>query len=138
LLLATDTTSPYSTTWPAILGVFSVSAVATDNQGARTGSAWRDFVVTASQLVSTAVFKPASPADQVDYYRFEVFREGDNPDTAAPIAVQNLGKPSVVNGECSADVRTTITGLSSGNYIATVVAIGSGVELRSNTFSFTR
>ena len=48
-------------------------AVATDNQGAVTVSAWRDFIVTATALPATAKFVPASPADAVDYYVFEVF-----------------------------------------------------------------
>ncbi len=105
LLLATDTTSPYSTTWPAVLGSFSVSAVATDDKGARTVSAWRDFVVTASAILGTAVFKPVTPVGAADYYVLEVFQAGANPNTAAPIATQNLGLPAVVAGECSADVR---------------------------------
>jgi hypothetical protein len=138
LLLATDTTSPYSTTWPAVLGSFSVSAVATDDKGARTVSAWRDFTVTASAILGTAVFKPVSPAGAADYYLLEVFPAGANPNSAAPIATQNLGLPAVVSGECSADVRSTIVGLGPGDYIATVASMGSGGKLRSNSFSFTR
>ena len=138
LLLATDTTSPYSTTWPAVLGSFSVSAVATDDKGARTVSAWRDFVVTASTILGKAVFEPVTPLGAADYYVLEIFPAGANPNTAAPVATQNLGLPAVVAGECSADVRTTIVGLAPGSYIATVVSMGPGGKLRSNTFSFTR
>lgn len=137
-LIATDTTSPYSTIWTALLGTHSVSAVATDDKGARTVSAWRDFVVTASAILGTAVFKPASPADEVDYYLFEVFAAGSNPDTTAPLATRNIGLPPVVGGECSADVRTTIAALAAGNYIATVSAMSPEGRLRSNTFAFTR
>jgi hypothetical protein len=138
LLIGTDTTSPYSVIWPAILGSHSVSAVATDNLGSRTVSAWRDFVVTATPVLSKAVFKPASPADTVDYYKFEVFAAGANPNTAAPIATQNIGLPAVVSGECTASVQATILGLPAGKYIATVAGIGSGGTLRSNSFSFSR
>ena len=95
-LIATDTTSPYSTTWPAVVGSHSVNAVATDNQGAVTSSAWRDFTVTATALPARAIFKPASPADAVDYYVFEVFAAGANPNVAAPIATQIIGLPPVV------------------------------------------
>ena len=137
-LIATDTTSPYSATWPAVVGSHSVNAVATDNQGAVTSSAWRDFTVTATALPATAKFVPASPADAVDYYVFEVFASGANPSVAAPIATQIIGLPPVVAGECSADVRATIVALAPGNYIATVAAMSSGVKLRSNTFAFTR
>jgi len=57
---------------------------------------------------------------------------------AAPIATQNIGLPTVVNGECSADVRATILGLAPGNYIATVASMGSNGKLLSNAFTFTR
>ena len=137
-LIATDTTSPYSAPWVAVVGSHSVNAVATDNQGAVTSSAWRDFTVTATALPATAKFVPASPADAVDYYVFEVFASGANPSVAAPIATQIIGLPPVVAGECSADVQTTIAALASGNYIATVASMGSDGKLRSNTFAFTR
>jgi hypothetical protein len=138
LLVGTDTTSPYSVVWPAVAGSQSASAVATDNQGARSVSAWRDFVVSATPLLSKAIFTPASPADAVDYYEFEVFPAGADPDTAAPVATQNIGLPAVVSGECTADVQTTILGLTTGSYVATVSGVGSGGTLRSNPFSFTK
>lgn len=137
-LVATDTTRPYSTTWPAVVGSHSVSAVATDDKGGRTVSAWRDFIVTAAGVLGTAIFKPASPGDDVDYYVFEVFAPGANPDTAAPLAIQNLGLPPVVAGECFASVRDTIVRLAAGNYIAIVASVGSAGKLRSNVFAFTR
>jgi chitinase len=136
-LLATDTSKPYSIVWPAVVGTHSLSAVATDDQGLRTVSAWHDFIVTTA-LLSTAIFRPASPADDVDYYMFEVFAAGSNPDTAAPVATQNIGRPAVIGGECAADVRDTIARLAAGNYIATVAAMGSGGRQRSNAFAFTR
>jgi regulation of enolase protein 1 (concanavalin A-like superfamily) len=137
-LVGTDTTSPYSTTWPAVIGSHSVTAVATDNQGAVTVAAWRDFTVTATALPAKAIFKAASPADAVFYYLFEIFAAGANPSVAAPIATQNIGVPPVVAGESSADVRATIVALAPGNYVATVAAMTSEGKLRSNTFAFTR
>ncbi len=136
--VATDTSSPFSATWSAPLGSHSVSAVATDNLGAVTVSAWRDFTVTSTAVPGTAKFVPASPADEVDYYVFEVFAAGADPETDAPIATQNIGKPPVVNGECTADVRFAILALPAGNYVATVSAFGDGGPYRSNSFSFTR
>jgi len=138
LLVGIDTTAPYSVVWPALLGTHSVNAVATDNAGAVTSSGWRDFVVTASTVLGTAVFTPASPADSVDYYVFEIFVAGANPDVAIPVATQNLGLPAVVSGECSVDVRATILSLAAGNYVATVAAVTSEGTLRSNTFGFVR
>jgi hypothetical protein len=137
-LVGTDTSSPYSMTWAAPIGVHSVSAVATDNLGAVTVSSWRTFTVTAVALPSTAVFKPASPANEVDYYVMEVFAAGADPNTAAPVATQNLGLPALVSGECVANVASTILGLAPGNYIATVSAIMGSDKLRSNSYAFTR
>jgi hypothetical protein len=138
LLVGTDTTSPYSVIWPAILGTHSVNAVATDNRGAITSSAWRDFSVTATTVLSRAIFRPAVPADAADYYLFEIFTAGANPATAVPVATQNLGLPAVVGGEITADVRATIQSLAVGNYIATVAAMSPEGKLRSNTFAFAR
>ncbi len=121
-----------------VVGSHSVNAVATDNQGAVTSSAWRDFTVTATALPGTAIFKRASPADAVDYYVFEIFAAGADPNAAAPIATQIIGLPPVVAGECSADVRATIVALTPGSYIATVAAMTSDGKLRSNTFAFSR
>jgi hypothetical protein len=137
-LVGTDTSSPFSATWSAPLGSHSVSAVATDNLGAVTVSTWRDFTVTSTAVPGTAKFVPASPADEVDYYVLEVFAAGADPETDAPIATQNIGKPPVVNGECTADVRTTILALPAGSYVATVSAIKGGDKLRSPSFNFTR
>ena len=122
----------------APIGSHSVSAVATDNLGSATVSAWRDFTVTSTAILSKAVFAPASVPDGVDYYVLEIFTPGADPNVAAPIAVQNLGLPAVVSGECSADVKSTILGLASGNYIATVSAASGAEKLRSPSFAFAR
>src|SRR6185295_14785167 len=138
-LLGSDTTSPYSFTWLSVgLGNYSLSAVARDNLGASTVSSWVDIGVGSTTTLSKAVFKPAVVPEGVQYYVFEVFAAGANPNTAAPIATQNLGKPAVVSGECTADVRSTIMGLSAGSYIATVSSVSSDGKLRSNSHSFTR
>jgi len=138
-LLGSDTTSPYSFTWLSVgLGTYSLSAVARDNLGASTVSSWVDIGVGSTTTLSKAVFKPAVVPEGVQYYVFEVFAAGANPNTAAPIATQNLGVPAVVSGECSADVKSTILGLSAGNYIATVSSVSTDGKLRSNSYSFTR
>jgi hypothetical protein len=139
-LIGSDTTSPYSFTWLNVaLGSYSVSAVARDNRGATTVSAWRDFTVAVSNVPSTAVFTPAVVPDPIDYYVLEVFAPGSDPNTAAPIASQNLGLPAMVDGECIADVRSLMLSLAPGNYMATVSSVSAleGV-LRSPSFAFTR
>jgi hypothetical protein len=139
-LLGYSTASPYAFTWSNVAaGSYSVSAVARDNMGATTVSSWRDLTVGSSGSLSRATFAPAIVPDTVSYYLFEVFAAGSDPSAGSPIATQNLGIPVVVNGECSADVRSALTGLAPGSYIATVSAV-TGVEgvLRSAPFAFTR
>jgi hypothetical protein len=139
-LLAVDTTAPYTYSWTNVAaGSYSLSAVATDDKGATTVSAWRDITVTATAVLSTAVFAPAVVSESVSSYVLEVFAAGADVNSAAPLAVQSLGLPPIVSGLCSADVRATILALAPGSYQVTVSSI-SPVEgkLRSNPFSFTR
>ena len=138
-LLGSDTKSPFTFTWLNVaLGSYSLSAVAYDNLGATTVSTWSDIQVAGSTTLSKAVFRPAVVPDGVLYYLFEVFAAAADPNKAVAIATQNLGLPAVVGGECTADVKTSISGLAAGNYIATVSSVSATGKLRSNTFSFTR
>ena len=57
---------------------------------------------------------------------FEVFPLGANTTVANPVATQDLGKPSITNSECRADIAATVFALAPGTYIATVTASGSG------------
>jgi hypothetical protein len=74
----------------------------------------------------------------VNSYLLEIFAAGADPSTATPIATQNLGKPAVVNGECTADISATVNALAPGNYRATVAAVGSGGSSRSAPADFTQ
>jgi hypothetical protein len=75
----------------------------------------------------------------IAYYVFEVFAAGSNPSVAAPIATQNLGLPALVNGECVADIKSTILALVPGSYIATVSSVSAAEgKLRSAPFAFVR
>jgi regulation of enolase protein 1 (concanavalin A-like superfamily) len=138
-LLGTATISPFSFTWSNVAaGAYSVSAVASDNLGASTVSSWSDISVGTSSL-SKAIFSPAVVPDTIDYYVFEVYAAGAQLGVSAPIASQNLGLPPVVNGECTVDVKSTITALAGGSYIATVSSVSGGEgTLRSAPFAFTR
>jgi regulation of enolase protein 1 (concanavalin A-like superfamily) len=138
-LLGTSTTSPFTLNWQNVAaGSYSLSAMASDNQGATTASSWSDVTV-GSTILSKAIFTPAVVPDTVDYYVFEVYTGGADPAVAAPLATQNLGIPPVVNGEMTVDVRSTISGLAPGSYIATVSSMSTGEgTLRSAPFTFTR
>ena len=127
-LLGTDTSSPYSLSWTEWVAFSSpIVAVARDSGGAATVSSTRDIMVIPAGLPRTAVFTPAPDHETaVDRYVFEVFPLGAHTTVANPVATQDLGKPSITNGECRADVAATVFALAPGTYIATVTASGSG------------
>ena len=139
-LLATVTSAPYAFTWTGVgAGTYSLGALAYDNVGAKTVAAWRDVTVTTGAVLSKAVFVPAIVPDYVQYYLVEIFRTGADPTVSTAVASANVGLPAVVNGECTADIGSTILGLAPGDYVATVSAITSqNSRLRSNAFAFTR
>jgi hypothetical protein len=140
-LIGTDTSSPYSLSWSNVAaGVYTLTAVASDNAGASTTSAARSITVNNPVLPTTLAFVPSSnDSTAVNYYVFEIFTAGANPATATPLQSQNLGKPAIVSGEYTIDVSATIQSLPAGTYIATVTAIGSGGEAQSAASpSFTR
>jgi len=139
-LLGSDTSSPFSFNWLNVpVGSYSISAVARDNLGATAVSSWSDITVGAASALSTAIFSPAVVPDSIDFYVFEVFAVGSDPSVAAPIVTQNLGVPTIVDGECVANVQTTILTLAPGSYIATVASVSAGEgTLRSAPFAFTR
>jgi hypothetical protein len=132
-LIGTDTTSPYSVAWTnAPIGTFGLTAVARDNAGATSVSSTRDISVKSATLPTKAVFTPSSNhATAVDRYLLEVFTAGADTRVANPVKSQDLGKPAIVSGQISVDVSSTILSLSSGNYVATVTAIGSGGSTQS-------
>jgi regulation of enolase protein 1 (concanavalin A-like superfamily) len=141
-LLSSDQSRPFSFTWSNVpAGSYSLSAVARDDLGASSVSAWSDVTVGGGggAMLSKAIFRPAVLLDLIQFYVLEIFVAGVNPDLAVPVATQNLGLPVAVGGECTVDVRSTIAGLAPGNYVATVSSVSLlGGRLRSNTFPFTR
>jgi hypothetical protein len=109
------------------------------NNGAEEFTAFSGtYVVTGSAIAAIAAFTPALPSQGVDHYVFEVFAPTADPDTAVPIAVQNIGLPPIVLGECNANVLASILALPPGNYVATVSAVIGQTRLRSEPASFTR
>jgi hypothetical protein len=106
----------------------STTVISTAPSSTTTTSTPQTLTFTASTDHNTLVLS----------YRFEVFTAGVNPSTTAPVTSQNVGKPSVVNGQISVNVGSLIQSLASGSYFATVSAIGSAGSTRSapsNTFS---
>ena len=128
ILLGSDTSSPYAFQWNGVaVGTYSLTAVARDDAGAITVSSERVVTVSAASMPNTAVFVPSSNHDTaVDRYVIDIYPAGADPSAANPVATRDVGKPAVVEGEVTVDIGTTITGLPSGSYIATVTAWGPG------------
>lgn len=131
-LIDSDTSAPYSVTWgSAPIGRHTLTAVARDNDGATTTSAARTIEVTSSSPTRRAVFTPSENHSIVTRYQLDIFSAGADPSTAQPIQSRNLGKPAVVNGECSVDITSTWLSLPGGSYFATVTAVASSGSARS-------
>jgi hypothetical protein len=142
-LIGRDTTAPYSISWSvSTAAIYSLTAVAMDaNGGSTTSGAVRVTITQPSSPVPRQVRFTASPdhATSVSSYRFDVFRSGANPSTATPVASANLGKPTpAANRDITSDQATLFSNLASGNYLATVTAIGPGGSTRSLPVAFTR
>jgi hypothetical protein len=84
-------------------------------------------------MPTRAVFQASADHDTMVWgYVLDIFWAGSNPSSATPLASRDLGKPGVSNGEINVDVADLIAGLGSGNYIATVKAIGAEGDSRSD------
>jgi hypothetical protein len=86
------------------------------------------------------VFQASADHDAlVTSYRFEVFADGADVDTASPVAATDLGKPAPNgDGDIAVDQTSLFQALPAGPYVATVSAIGSGAPSRSVAIRFTR
>ena len=127
-LVGSDTASPFSATWSNVpTGMYSLTAVATDNEGATTPSAPITVTVAAAAQVPTRlVFVPPTDyATNVTSFTVDLRRAGDAV-TVSPVATRNLGKPTVVSGEISVDISTLVDPLPAGSYYAIVVTTGPG------------
>jgi regulation of enolase protein 1 (concanavalin A-like superfamily) len=141
--LASDTSSPYSTTWSTrTAGSYAIKAIAYDANGGVFTSATHTITITTSTSTSPSkvVFQAsADHAKLVKSYRLDVFANGAKPGSSSPVASSNLGKPTPdANKTITVDRTTFFSALAHATYIATVSAIGSSGENRSSAITFTR
>ena len=138
-LLNSDTTAPYAFTVSNVTaGTYAIRAVAYDNAGASTASATATITVGAA-APTAVVFTASADHATVTSYLLEIFANGANPATAAPVRSASLGKPSpATNGDITVNQATLFGGLASGTYVATVSAINAGGKTRSTVVTFTR
>ncbi|HYS25277.1 MAG TPA: LamG-like jellyroll fold domain-containing protein [Vicinamibacterales bacterium] len=130
-LIGSRTAAPFSVDWTAgAAGAYSFVVTAIDNKGASSTSAPVTVTVDGSSS-GTATFTPSSDDSIVSRYVLEIFTDGANVNTEAPMANADLGKPSVVNGEYAANISATLASLPNGTYVATVTAEAAGGNARS-------
>lgn len=77
-------------------------------------------------------------ATLVTRYELEIFAAGATPGSSSPVAKLDLGKPAPSAGEITVDCSAFFAGLASGNYQATVTAIGSSGTGRSAAVAFSK
>jgi hypothetical protein len=127
-------------TMPTI--VFVGLAVTSHNVGATTTAIISDVTLGAAPppppstptptLSPKLLFTPsADDSTSVTSYRVDIFTVGVNPSTATPVKTQDVGKPTITNGDMVVDLMPIITSVASGSYFCTVTAIGSGGSTRS-------
>jgi chitinase len=131
-LIGSATSSPYGMTWSNVpAGTYSIVAVARDNGGASTTSGARTITVNGATPSRVTFTASANDSTAVTRYNLDIFTSGANPATDTPVATRDLGKPPIVNGACDVNIASTISALPSGNYIATVTAVGPAGSTRS-------
>jgi regulation of enolase protein 1 (concanavalin A-like superfamily) len=127
-LLGTDTSAPFTAAWSNVAaGTYSLTAVARDNAGGTRTSAAVSVTVTGTTTRPTSVVFTASSnhSTAVTSYVVAIYRSTD-PITGTPAATRDIGKPTPVNGDITADISTLVNPLPSGTYYAAVRAVGSG------------
>jgi hypothetical protein len=113
--------------------------------GARVGGVWRwgthvPFTAASSLDQPRFVLFTASPhhSTLVTRYELEIFTAGQNPATATPLTLSDLGKPAPdASNEIAVDRGAFFGALSPGSYIATVKALGTQGWSRSGAVPFT-
>jgi len=134
------TSAPYSYNWTSVpAGTYTVYALARDNSGNVTSTPQRTVTVRGS-MPTTAIFMPSSnDSVAVTYYSIEFFPSATSPKAGAGVASQNLGKPTMINGQCQVNVGATIQGLQPGTYVGMVTAYGpSGSASSQPSLPFVR
>jgi regulation of enolase protein 1 (concanavalin A-like superfamily) len=114
----------------------------TSHKASRAATAVFDrlTVTQSSSLPRLVEFQASSDhATLVTSYRLDVFANGANPDSAAPIATSDLGKPAPdTSGQITVDRSSLFDALVPGTYLATVSAVGTDGASRSAPTTFVR
>jgi chitodextrinase len=138
--VGTSVTTSYTSTGLAAATSYSFRVRAVDAAG-NVGPFSPTTTATTSAIPTTRTAYWAPSPDHntlVTSYVMEIYAVGATPGVDTPLASQNLGKPSIVGGECSADVTATINALAAGNYHIVLGSVGAGGIGRGAPVAFTR
>ena len=137
-LIGTDTTSPYSVTWSNVAaGTYTLTAVATDNDGATTTSADVHVTVAANVPPSVSITSPTEGAGFTAPATIAITTAASDIDgTVSSVAFYANG--SLIGTDSSAPFTTTWANVSAGTYTLTAVATdNSGATTTSNAVHVT-
>ena len=144
--LTSASSAPYTFTWTNVpAGSYRVAAVAYDAAGSSATSATATIVVTAPPVstatapVGIAFTASSDHTTTVVGYRLDIFASSANIGTDAPVASSDLGKPAPdATNTITVDRTAFFQGLAAGKYLASVAAIGSQGQTRSEPVAFDR
>jgi chitodextrinase len=138
--VGTSTTTSYTNTGLSAATSYSFRVRAVDASGNVGPFSPTATAMTAAVPTTRTAYWAPSPDHNtlVTSYVMEVYAVGATPGVNTPLASQSLGKPAVVDSECSADVTATINALTPGNYQIVLGAVGSGGTGRGAAIPFTR
>src|SRR6185503_8903667 len=121
-LIGTDTTSPFSVTWNAGAGSYSLTAVAQDNAGATTSAAARSIMVTGSnQAPSVSLTAPANGATFTAPATITVSATASDTDGAVN-SVSFYTGTTLIGTDTTSPYSVTWSAVPAGSYSLTAVA----------------
>ena len=121
-LIGTATTSPYSVTWSNVAaGAYTLTAIATDNQGATTTSAGVDVTVAPNSPPTVSITSPAGGASFIAPATVSVTANAaDSDGTVASVAFFANG--TAIGTDTAAPYTATFANVAAGTYTLTAVA----------------
>jgi hypothetical protein len=144
--LASTSSAPYTFSWTNVpAGSYSVAAVAYDAAGSSATSATATIVVTAPPAspetapVGVAFTASSDHTTTVVGYRLDIFAASATIGTDAPVASSDLGKPAPdATNTITVDRTAFFQSLAAGEYLASIAAVGSQGQTRSEPVAFSR
>ena len=144
--LTSTSSAPYTFSWTNVpAGSYSVAAVAYDAAGSSATSATATIVVTAPPAspetapVGVAFTASSDHTTTVVGYRLDIFAASATIGTDAPVASSDLGKPAPdATNTITVDRTAFFQSLAAGEYLASIAAVGSQGQTRSEPVAFSR